>query len=136
MVQLEVAERLVAKAGTKDYGAITPAIDYRATAKIIKRVGRHMFTPAPNVDSAIVKIDFDNTKYHIDNTCVMDDTIKCVFAMRRKTIENNMKSFFKFSSETINLIISECEIKSGTRGETLNTEQLAKLANVINKYKK
>lgn len=136
MVQLEVAERLVARAGTKDYGAITPAIDYRATAKIIKRVGRHMFTPAPNVDSAIVKIDFDNTKYQIDNPKVMDDTIKCVFAMRRKTIENNMKSFFKFPSDMINSIISEAEIKSGTRGETLNTEQLVKLANIINKYKK
>lgn len=136
MVQLEVAERLVARAGTKDYGAITPAIDYRATAKIIKRVGRHMFTPAPNVDSAIVKIDFDNTKYQIDNHKVMDDTIKCVFAMRRKTIENNMKSFFKFPSDMINSIISEAEIKSGTRGETLNTEQLVKLSNIINKYKK
>jgi len=65
MVQLEVAERLVAKAGSKEYGAITPAIDYRATAKIIKRVGRHMFTPAPNVDSAIVNIEFEENKYNM-----------------------------------------------------------------------
>ena len=70
MVQLEVAERLVAKPNTKDYGAITPAIDYRATAKIIKKVGRHMFTPVPNVDSAIVKIDFDNNKFNINNTII------------------------------------------------------------------
>ena len=136
MVQLEVAERLVASPGTKDYGTITPAIDYRASAKILKRVGRHMFTPAPNVDSAIVKIDFEDNKFEIDNTSILDDTIKCVFAMRRKTIENNMKSFFKLPSETINTIIAEAGIKPGTRGETLTTAELVKLSNVINKYKK
>jgi len=134
MVQLEVAERLVAKPNTKDYGAITPAIDYRATAKIIKRVGRHMFTPAPNVDSAIVNIDFEDNKFIIDNTKVLDDTIKSVFAMRRKTIENNLKSYFKFSSDSVNSIIKEAQIKPGARGETLDTQQLVTLSNVISKY--
>ncbi len=134
MVQLEVAERLVAKPNTKDYGAITPAIDYRATAKIIKKVSRNMFTPVPNVDSAIVKIDFEENKYKIDNTKVLDDTIKCVFAMRRKTIENNIKSYFKFSSELTNKIVLEAGIKTGARGETLDTETLVRLSNTINTY--
>ena len=134
MVQLEVAERLVAKPNTKDYGAITPAIDYRATAKIVKRVSRNMFTPVPNVDSAIVKIDFEENKYNVDNTKVLDDTIKCVFAMRRKTIENNIKSYFKFSSDTTNEIVAKAGIKTGTRGETLDTETLVRLSNVINTY--
>ena len=134
MVQLEVAERLIAKAGTKEYGAITPAIDYRATAKIIKRVDRKMFTPVPNVDSAIVKIDFDENKYQIDNREVLDDTIKCVFQMRRKTIENNIKSYFKFSSDLTSKIVAEANIKSGSRGETLTTIDLIRLANVIGKY--
>ena len=136
MVQLEVAERLVAKPNTKDYGAITPAIDYRATAKIIKKVSRNMFTPVPNVDSAIVKIDFEENKYDIDNTKVLDDTIKCVFAMRRKTIENNIKSYFKFSSDITNEIVAKAGIKTGTRGETLDTATLVKLSNVINTYVK
>ncbi len=134
MVQLEVADRLVAKPNTKDYGAITPAIDYRATARIIKKVSRNMFTPVPNVDSAIVKIDFEENKFEIANTKVLDDTIKCVFAMRRKTIENNIKSYFKFSSEITNQIVKEAEIKTGARGETLDTQTLVKLSNVINKY--
>lgn len=136
MVQLEVAERLVAKPNTKDYGAITPAIDYRATAKIIKKVSRNMFTPVPNVDSAIVKIDFEENKYDIDNTKVLDDTIKCVFAMRRKTIENNIKSYFKFSSDITNEIVAKSGIKAGTRGETLDTATLVRLSNVINTYTK
>ena len=134
MVQLEVAERLVAKPNTKDYGAITPAIDYRATAHIIKKVSRNMFTPVPNVDSAIVKIDFEENKFDIDNNKVLDDTIKCVFAMRRKTIENNIKNYFKFSSNTTNKIIAETGLQTGLRGETLDTETLVKLANTINKY--
>lgn len=134
MVQEEVAERLVAKAGTKEYGAITPAIDYRATAKIIKRVGRNMFTPVPNVDSAIVKIDFDNTKYEILSTKTLDNTIKAVFAMRRKTISNNLKSFFKLPTSELDNILNEAGIEKSARGETLSTRELVNLSNIIYKH--
>lgn len=134
MVQLEVAERLVAKAGSKEYGAITPAIDYRANAKIIKRVNRNMFTPAPNVDSAIVKIDFIENKFNIDNTKTLDETIKCAFAMRRKTLENNIKSYFKLPSELVDKIVSESGLPKGIRGEKLDTQKLVTLSNIINKY--
>lgn len=131
MVQKEVADRLVAKPNTKDYGAITASIDYRANASIIKNVNRNMFTPAPNVDSAIVKIDFDTSKYDIISTKILDDTIKSVFAMRRKTIENNLKSSFKLSSELVNEIVSKAGLRSGLRGETLSTQELVTLANTI-----
>lgn len=134
MVQLEVAERLVAKAGSKEYGAITPAIDYRATAKIIKRVSRKMFTPVPNVDSAIVKIDFVENKYPIDNTKVLDETIKSAFAMRRKTLENNLKTSFKLDTATIQNILSAVNLPPQVRGEKLTTEDFVKLSNELNKY--
>ncbi len=134
MVQLEVAERLVAKPGSKDYGAITPAIDYRGTAKIIRRVNRNMFTPAPNVDSAIVKIDLDKNKYQVEDTKVLDETIKCAFAMRRKTLENNIKSYFKLPSETISKIISDAGLPPQIRGEKLSTEELVRLSQIIKKY--
>ena len=133
MVQLEVAERLVAKPGTKEYGAITPAIDYRANAKIIKKVGRQMFTPAPNVDSAIVKIDFVPHKYEIANTHILDETIKSVFAMRRKTISNNLKSHFGLSQEKIESICKNLDISPSTRGETLDTQTLVDMSNEIYK---
>ena len=136
MVQLEVAERLTAKAGTKEYGAITPAIDYRANAKIIKRVGRHMFTPVPNVDSAIVKIDFVKNKYNILDTHTLDETIKCVFAMRRKTLANNLKTHFHLSTDDINQICRKAKISPTTRGETLDTSSLVNLANEIYIFKK
>ena len=136
MVQLEVAERLTAGAGTKEYGAITPAIDYRANAKIIKRVGRHMFTPVPNVDSAIVKIDFIKNKFDILDTHTLDETIKCVFTMRRKTLANNLKSYFHLSTDDINQICGEAKISPTTRGETLDTTSLVNLANEIYKFQK
>lgn len=136
MVQYEVAERLVAKAGTKEYGAITPAIDYRANAKIIKKVNRNMFTPAPNVDSAIVRIDFVKNKFDISDTKVLDDTIKAVFAMRRKTIENNLKSYFKLSGDIIKEILEKANISPSLRGEKLTTEELVKLSNIICLYVK
>lgn len=135
MVQLEVAERLTAKPNTKDYGAITPAIDYRANAKIIKRVGRHMFTPAPNVDSAIVKIDFVPNKFDILDTHTMDETIKALFAMRRKTISNNLKSHFCLSQESIQTICNNTNILPTTRGETLDTQTIVNLSNEIFKIK-
>lgn len=135
MVQLEVAERLTAKPNTKDYGAITPSIDYRANAKIIKRVGRHMFTPAPNVDSAIVKIDFVPNKFDILDTHTMDETIKALFAMRRKTISNNLKSHFALSQESIQTICNNTNILPTTRGETLDTQTIVNLSNEIFKIK-
>ena len=135
MVQLEVAERLTAKPNTKDYGAITPSIDYRANAKIIKCVGRHMFTPAPNVDSAIVKIDFVPNKFDILDTHTMDETIKALFAMRRKTISNNLKSHFGLSQESIQTICNNTNILPTTRGETLDTQTIVNLSNEIFKIK-
>ena len=134
MVQLEVAERLVAKSGSKDYGAITPAIDYRANAKIIKRVSRKMFTPVPNVDSAIVKIDFVENKYDIIDTKVLDDTIKSAFAMRRKTLENNLKTSFGLNTEIIRQILDSIGLPPQIRGEKLSTEEFVKLSNEIQKY--
>ncbi len=134
MVQLEVAERLTAKAGSKDYGAITPAIDYRANAKIIKRVSRKMFTPMPNVDSAIVKIDFVANKYDIADTKTLDDVIKSAFAMRRKTLENNLKTTFKLSTDTIQEIFSKLNLPPQVRGEKLTTLDFVNLSNEIYKH--
>ena len=132
MVQLEVAERITAKPNTPEYGAITPSIDYRGNAKIIKKVGRHMFTPAPNVDSAIVKIDFTN-KYNILDTTTLDKTIKSAFAMRRKTLYNNLKSTFGLPKEIIEQVLNACNLPLTIRGEALDTETMVNLANELHK---
>lgn len=134
MIQLEVAQRITAKPGSKNYGAITPAIDYRGNAKIVKKVSRQMFTPVPNVDSAIVKIDLVKDKYKIIDEKVTDETIKCAFAMRRKTLENNLRAYFKFNQEIIDKIFLESNLDKNIRGEKLTTEELVNLSNIITNY--
>ena len=136
MIQLEVAERLVAKAGTKDYGAITVAIDAIADAKIIKKVGRHMFTPVPNVDSAIVKIDIKKDKYAIKNKKILDETIKCAFGNRRKTLYNNLRSTFSLNSEDATNILSLVGLPADIRGERLSTAEFVNLSNTLTEYLK
>ena len=130
MVQYEVALRLTAKENTADYGAITVAIDTVANAKILRKVKRTMFVPAPNVDSAIVEIEMCN-KWDIDNKSTLDKLIKCAFAMRRKTLANNLKSSFGLSVEQIKNLLTACNLSETIRGEALSTQQFVELANLI-----
>ena len=133
MVQKEVAQRIVASAGTKDYGTITAQIDAIANASISRIVSRKLFCPEPNVDSAIVRIDINKNKYNIDNYALLKKVIDCAFAMRRKTLSNNLKSSFNLNSEQINLLCENCNISPSVRGETLTTQQFVLLSNELNK---
>lgn len=135
MVQQEVADRLVAKENTANYGAITASINTIGQAKIIKRINRKMFTPAPNVDSAIVQIIIDKNKYKIDDIKTLRLTIKSAFAMRRKTLANNIKQSFGLDNETINKLLTYLNLTPNVRGEVLNAEQFVNLSNQIYKLK-
>lgn len=130
MVQLEVAERLTAKPNTPNYGAITAQIDYRANTKITRVVKRNMFTPAPNVDSAVVRIDFVE-KYSVVDEKTLNLVIKSAFQMRRKTLANNLKNTFGFSADECDKILMISGIDSTTRGEVLGSSQFVLLSNVI-----
>ena len=130
MVQLEVAERLCAKENTADYGAITVEIDSVANAKITRIVKKNMFTPAPKVDSAIVKIDFVD-KYDIKDRAVLQKLIKGAFQMRRKTLANNLKNTFGISMGLCNEIFEKLSLSSSVRGESLSTMQFVELSNIL-----
>lgn len=132
MVQLEVAQRLCAKENTPDYGAITVEIDSVANAKVTRIVKKNMFTPAPKVDSAIVKIDFAN-KYDILDRIVLQKLIKGAFQMRRKTLSNNLKSTFGINNDTCEKILSEINLPMSVRGESLSTGQFVELSNILAK---
>lgn len=131
MVQQEVADRLIAKENTADYGAITASIGTIGEAKIVKRINRKMFTPAPNVDSAIVQITIDRNKYKIDDIKTLRATIKSAFAMRRKTLSNNLKASFGLSTDAINEILTEIDLPIGVRGEVLSPAKFVELSNAI-----
>ena len=131
MVQKEVADRICATAGSSDYGSITASIDVRGDARISRKVNRKMFTPAPNVDSAIVEIKLNNNKFEVFSPKLLERVITASFAMRRKTLANNLKSAFGLNSSQINDILTQMELKEGVRGETLTSLQFVKLSNIL-----
>ncbi len=130
MVQLEVAKRLCATENTSDYGAITVSINYRGDSKITRVVKRNMFTPQPNVDSAVVRIDFKN-KYNIKSQYVLKKLIKAAFTMRRKTLVNNLKSSFNISTQESEHFLTEAGLNLNVRGEALSVSQFVDLANLL-----
>ena len=127
MVQEEVAERLCAKAGTADYGAITAMIALKAECKIVKRVPRTMFFPRPNVDSAVVKFTFGKG-LEVRDKAKYKKTVHAAFSSRRKTLENNLVNSFGLTRARAQEILTECGIDLKARGETLTPEQFALLS--------
>ena len=136
MVQQEVAERFAAKEDTPEYGAITAAIALRGTAKIVKKVGRNMFYPAPNVDSAVVKIDFTENALPVKDKDMYRKTVRCAFLNRRKTLENNLMKSFSLSRETAAEILNRAGVEEKARGETLSPKRLAALSDILCEYVK
>ena len=136
MVQQEVAERFCAKENTPEYGAITAAIALRGKAKIVKRVGRNMFFPAPNVDSAVVKIDFIENALPVKSKEMYRKTVRCAFLNRRKTLENNLMKSFSLPRETAAEILKKAGVEETARGETLSPQRLAALSDILIDYTK
>lgn len=131
MVQEEVARRFCAKEDTPDYGAITAGIALKGTAKIVRKVPRTVFFPVPNVDSAIVKIDFEKDRLPVSDKKLYRETVKCAFLSRRKTLENNLVNYFKFDRDTAKAVLKEANIDEKARGETLSPYRLALLSEIV-----
>ena len=131
MVQEEVAERFCAKENTPEYGSITAAIALKGNAKIVKRVSRNLFYPRPNVDSAVVKIEFERGRVAVKDETAYRQTVKCAFLNRRKTLENNLVNSFKLTREQAKAALSAAGVDEKARGETLSPQRLANLADVL-----
>ena len=130
-IQEEVADRLCAKAGSGEYGAITAAIDAVGDAEKIIRIDRKMFYPAPNVDSAVVKITMNKTKYDIKDMKAYRAGVRCAFLSRRKTLVNNIMMSFKTDRKTAEEMVVAVKGDAMTRGETLTTEDFVALSEQI-----
>ena len=129
MVQKEVSDRFTAKEGCSDYGAITVGINLRGSAKEILYVPREMFTPAPNVDSAVVKIDIERDKFVGVDLKKVRDVVKCAFGNRRKMLINNLMNSYKIKREQAEQILIDSDISLTARGETLSAEDFVRLSN-------
>ena len=130
MIQKEVGKRLTSNADCGDYGVITLSIALEGKAKIMREVPRYMFTPQPNVDSCIVRIDLDDNYKDIDKKRVKK-VIKSAFAMRRKTLVNNLTGGLGLTRESVEIAMSKLNIDVRARGETLNIEQYIALSELL-----
>ena len=135
MIQNEVAARLVAKAGTSDYGAITAVLGYYGEAKKLFKVSAGSFIPAPKVDSAVVRIDlYPEPKFDISDEHLFRNLIKAAFEMRRKTLQNAISAKLpKYSKEDIVAAIVAIGHEEKVRGERLSTEDFVALSNELAK---
>lgn len=131
MVQKEVALRFVAKPNTADYSAITLAIEMAGDAKITRNVSRNMFFPSPNVDSAVVRIDIDRTKLDGENAPLLHKLVRSSFAMRRKTLANNLSVAFQIDKQEAGKLIEEAGFSPMVRGEALSLDDYKKLTKTL-----
>lgn len=127
-VQEEVADRLCALPGTPEYGAITVAVNAAGNAEKVMRIGRNLFYPVPNVDSAVVKITIDRDKYDAETRAMIRSVVRAAFQSRRKTLVNNLMQAFKISRAEAESAVAAAGIGPMTRGETLGVEDYRRLA--------
>lgn len=136
MMQKEVAQRLTAQPGTKQYGALTLAIEYQMTAEIAFNVSQRVFVPAPNVDSAIVVLKPRTTPLPVQpfNKQKLFGFIRGCFAHRRKSLWNNLQATIGKQpavKEKMQAILTALAISPQTRPERLTLEQFIELANAL-----
>lgn len=129
MVQKEAAQRLCAKVGTRDAGAITVGVNYYGTAKQLFDVSRGNFMPSPNVNSAVIRIDIDK-KYNLSEEWekFFFKMVKSGFSQRRKTFANAISSLMGFSKNDIYFVLKSLGISENIRIEALTMEQLIQIA--------
>jgi 16S rRNA (adenine1518-N6/adenine1519-N6)-dimethyltransferase len=131
MFQKELARRLMAVPGTKDYGRLSVMLQYFADLKRIATVDAHLFFPKPKVDSEVIEIQF---KTEIENPVadenILSDIVKAAFGKRRKTLKNALgDSSLKADAETILRVLAETNILPTRRAETLSVSEFVKLGN-------
>ena len=134
MVQKEVAERMQAVPGTKDYGALTLAVQYYTDAEIIARVPSNCFIPRPGVDSAVIRLTLHGERpVKPENEQKMFRLIRAAFAQRRKTLVNALKNDPVLAAEgvtreQIEAALSDMGLQADIRGERLSLEEFAALS--------
>ena len=134
MVQKEVADRMQVGPGTKDYGALSLAVQYYAKPQIVANVPPNCFMPRPKVGSAVIRLE----RYAVPPVEVKDEKlmfriIRASFNQRRKTLVNGLKNSpeLSFSKEQIEQALEVCGLSLNVRGEALTLEQFAQLANAF-----
>jgi 16S rRNA (adenine1518-N6/adenine1519-N6)-dimethyltransferase len=134
MVQKEVADRLAAAPGTEAYGSLSVFAQWRATVETVSRVSRHVFRPAPNVDSAIVRLRIrEAPPVPVANEARFFDVVHAAFQKRRKTLLNALSTFpaLGLTKEEAAAALGRAGIDPMRRGETLSIAEFAAVAGAV-----
>lgn len=135
MMQREVADRISAQPNSKSYGSLSIAVQYYMTAKVAFIVPRTVFVPAPNVDSAILKmVRRDQPGVGVKDEVFFFKVSKASFTHRRKTLWNNLTSYFGKSNEVktkLESALDNAELSPSVRGEALDLQEFARLADSL-----
>jgi 16S rRNA (adenine1518-N6/adenine1519-N6)-dimethyltransferase len=133
MIQKEVAERMAAKPGGKDYGSLSVAVQYYCVPELVCIVPHTVFIPQPNVDSAVIKLTLrDKPPVEVADEDHFFRTVQACFAQRRKTVANNLTAFVgKARRELVAPLLERCGIDPSRRGETLSLQEFAALSRAL-----
>ncbi len=134
MVQREVAQRMVAGPGTKDYGALSVAVQFYSSPDIIFDVPPHCFIPQPEVHSTIIRLDIlEEPSVQVKDKNLYFRLVKASFGQRRKTLVNGLSNagFLQKDKEQLKKILESMGLKENIRGEVLSVQQFGMLSNLL-----
>lgn len=136
MVQKEVAQRMVSAPGTKDYGALSVAVQFYSRPEIIFDVPPHCFIPQPEVHSTIIRLDIlSEPPVRVKDRALYFKLVKASFGQRRKTLVNGLANagFLQINKEQIREVLESMGLKDNIRGEVLSVQQFGELSNRLGK---
>ena len=133
MIQAEVARRMQATPGTKDYGALSLAVQYYAKPEIVANVPPNCFIPRPSVGSSVIKLTTFTPPFLVKDETLLFKLIRAAFMQRRKTLQNSIcnSQELHFSKERICLALEQMKLSTTIRGEALSLEDFANLTNIL-----
>ena len=132
MVQKEVALRMKAAPGTKDYGALSLAVQYYSKPEIVQEVPPHCFIPRPNVSSMVIHLQLhEKAPVSVKDPALLFKTITFSFMQRRKTLVNALSSGFHLDKKDLQALLSSLSYSENVRGETLSLEDFALISDAI-----
>ena len=132
MMQKEVAERIDAVPGTKDYGALSVAVQYYCDTRIITHVPKGSFIPQPKVESTVIRLDIrPNSKVELMDKDIFFQCVKAGFGQRRKTLSNSLMGVRGITKDIVKEALEAAGIEPSRRAETLDLYEFANLANQV-----
>ncbi len=132
MVQKEAAQRICAKPGTRESGAISAAVSYYSRPQVLFQVSRGSFMPAPDVDSTVIRLDINQVPpVEVSSEKRLFAVIKGAFAQRRKTVLNTLSSSLGISKEELKEVLERAGVKQTARAEELTLQDFGRIANAL-----